>query len=161
MHAQVTSHVPSYSQYPPSAQQLLPIFTPASLPTPQIPQHYHNVNPPRTTLLPTQPIPNPKTKFPQPLNNTEVPHSPSFDINVIPFQDIQLRSRSTVNRKNPVVIIHEEFEEVNEENQPKEGNPNILDNTHMTEIKHTTQPHTSGIPPYPLRMDIEKPVARH
>ena len=90
----------------------------------------------------------------------EVPHSPTFSINVIQCHDIQLRSGRIVNRANPIVVIEEEFEEENGENEQEEGDPNILDITHIEKIQHTPKPRTSGISPYPERLSIEKLVER-
>ena len=113
MHPHVPSHVTSYSPYLPNAQQMLPSFTPPLLPSPHIPQQYHNANPPRPTLLPAQPIPNPNNRAPQPIKNIEVPHSQTFSINVIPIHDIQLRAGRTFKKTTPIVIIREDFEEQN------------------------------------------------
>jgi hypothetical protein len=94
----------------------LPGFTPPSLPpiqqTPQQPQ-----NPPRPTILPAQPIPNPNHRPPLPFHNDDFQNYPAYTINPIYIQEIQLRSGKTLNKTHPVtrttpkVIIQEHEEE--------------------------------------------------
>ena len=99
-----------YSQPPPNVQQLLPGYTPPPLPPiPQHPQHFQNATPPRPTVLPTQPVPNPNNKTTQPLHNIGMRNPPTCSFSHAPAYEIQLRSGKILN-KNPrssVVITKE------------------------------------------------------
>ena len=76
------------------------------------PHHFQNANPPRLTLLPAQPIPDPNNKPNQALNNSELQTLPSYLISTVPVHEIQLRSGRVVNDKpKSSVIIHEASEE--------------------------------------------------
>ena len=77
------------TQYPPNMQQLLPRFIPPPLPPiPQNSQQFRTHNPPRPTILPTQPIPNPNNRPSQPLHNTNFQKFPAHTIAPIPIQEI-------------------------------------------------------------------------
>ena len=115
------------------------------------PHHFQNTNPPRPTLLPTQPIPNPNNKPTQALNSIELQTLPSYVISTVPIHEIQLRSGRVVNdRPKSPVIIREENEEVQDPNEIMNDTilqdvPNIPVHTHPQQ--EPTQEH--GIPPFP------------
>ena len=52
--------------------------------------HFQNANPPRLTLLPAQPIPNPNNKPTQALYNIELQTLPSYLISTLLVHEIQL-----------------------------------------------------------------------
>jgi len=49
-------------------------------------------NPPRPTLIPAQPIPNPNNRLTQPIQNIEVQTFPTYVITPTSFNEIQLIS---------------------------------------------------------------------
>ena len=76
------------------------------------PHHFQNTNPPRPTLLPMQPIPNPNNKPTQALNSIKLQTLPSYVISTVPIHEIQLQSGRFVNdRPKSSVIIREENDE--------------------------------------------------
>ena len=78
----------------------------------QQPHHFQNTNPPRPTLLPAQPIPNPNNNPTQYLNSIELQTLPSYVISTVPVHEIQLQSGRVVNdRPKSSVIISEENDE--------------------------------------------------
>ena len=108
-----------------------PVFVPPVPFIRQQPHHFQNANPPRSTLLPAQPIPNPNNKPTQSLNSIDLQTLPSYLILTVPIHEIQLRSGRFVNDKpKPSVIIHEENEEEEDSNEPLNdvilGDVNIL-----------------------------------
>ena len=56
----------------------------------QQPHHFYDINPPRPTLLPAQPITNPNNKPTQALNIIELQTLPSYLISTVPVHEIQL-----------------------------------------------------------------------
>jgi hypothetical protein len=116
-----------YTQYPPNLQQLLPGFTPPPLQQllpgftppslPPIPQNsQQSQNPPRPTILPAQPIPNPNHRPPLPLHNTDFQNYPAYNINPISIQEVQLRSGRVLTKNQPKTkttpkVIIEEHED--------------------------------------------------
>jgi hypothetical protein len=100
---------------PPPLQQLLPGFTPPPLPPiPQNPQQ--SQNPPRPTIMPTQPIPNPNHRPPLPLHNVDFQNYPAYNINPVSIQEVQLRSGRILNKNQPKTktapkVIIEEHED--------------------------------------------------
>ena len=103
-----------YPQHSSNTQQFLPSFVPPVPLITQQPHHFQNTNPPRPTLLPAQPIPNPNNKPTQALNSIELQTLPSYvistvPISTVPIHEIQLRSGRVVNdRPKSSVIIREE-----------------------------------------------------
>jgi hypothetical protein len=60
--------------------------------------------------MPTQPNPNPNNKPPQPLYNNEMASFPSYPINAVELDGVQLRSGKAL--KGPTITeIHDEPEE--------------------------------------------------
>ena len=54
----------------------------------QQPHHFQNANPPRPTLFPAQPIPNPNNKPTQAINSIELQTLPSYLISTVPIHEI-------------------------------------------------------------------------
>ena len=86
-----------------------PVFVPPVPFITQQPHHFHNTNPPRSTLLPAQLIPNPNNKPTLDLNNIELQNLPSYLVSTVPIHEIQLRFGRVVNDKlRTSLSIHEE-----------------------------------------------------
>ena len=58
--------------------------------------------PPKSTSMPTQPNPNPNNKPPQPLYHSEMANFPSYPINIVELDGVQLRSGKAL--KGPTII---------------------------------------------------------
>jgi hypothetical protein len=165
-----------YTQYPPNLQQLLPGFTPPPLqqllpgftppslpPIPQNPQQ--SQNPPRPTILPAQPIPNPNHRPPLPLHNADFQNYPAYNINPISIQEVQLRSGRVLNKNQPKtktaskVIIEEHEDEPADNLSPEIPLQDvIIPKQKESESQPNTQPQVPKEPPFPERLLIEKPV---
>jgi hypothetical protein len=156
------------TQYPPNMQQLLPGFIPPPLPPiPQNSQQFRTHNPPRPTILPAQPIPNPNNRPSQPLNNVDFQNFPAYTIAPIPIQEIQLRSGKVLNktppirRTSPTVIIQEEEEETPDELPNEETLEDvIIPKSQSSNPQQTIQTQIPRTPPFPERLIIEKPIVR-
>ena len=104
---------------------------------------FQNANPPRPTLLPTQPIPNPNYKPTQSLNIIELQTLPSYVILTIPIHEIQLRSGRVVNdRPKSSVIIREENDK---EDSNESVNDAILQDVDIPKIPVHTNPQQEPI----------------
>ena len=72
--------------------------------------------------MPTQPNPNPNNKPPQPLYHNEMANFPSYPINIVELDGVQLRSMKAL--KGPTIMeVNDELEEAIE----KEPKPPFLD----------------------------------
>jgi hypothetical protein len=154
------------TQYPPNIHHLLPSFTPPPLPpvqqTPQQP-----LNPPRPTILPAQPIPNPNKRPPLPLHSVDFQNYPAYTINPISIQEIQLRSGKTLNKTQPVtrttpkVIIQEHEEEpVDDLSNGASLKDVIIPKNKVSESQRNIQTQVPQTPPFPERLLIEKPIVQ-
>ena len=121
------------------------------------PHHFQNANPPRSTLLPAQPIPNPNTKPTQAIKSIELQTLPSYLISTVPVHEIQLRSERVLNdTPNSSVIIQEPNKE-EDSNEPM--NDSILKNVNISKVSVPTRPpreliQEQIIPPFPPRLVI-------
>ena len=91
--------------------------------------------------------------------------APTYVIHSAPIQEIQLRSRKTLNKTPPAVIIQEESrEEISEKEIQEEEEVQVsLENTQVLGTRSSqssAQPQLNKTPPYPERLLIEKPVVR-
>ena len=137
-----------FSQYPPNMQQLLPGFTPPPLPPiQQTPQQFHpSLHPPRPTILPAKPIPNPNNRPPLPLHNADFQNFPAYAITPIPVKEIQLGSRRTlqtnqpIKRKPPVVVIQEEGDDTAVDLSTEVPLPDVIIPKNKEENSHQDQP---------------------
>ncbi|XP_057820992.2 uncharacterized protein LOC131033736 [Cryptomeria japonica] len=102
---------PLISPYQQPQQFLPPIPSSSSNPPLNPPQ------PPKPTSLPTQPNPNPNNKPSQLVYTNEVVGYPTYPINAVELEGIQLRSRKAL--QGPTIIeINEELEEEPEKEPP-------------------------------------------
>ena len=110
----------------------------------QQPHHFQNANPPQSTLLPAQSIPNPNNKPTEALNSIELQTLPSYLILTVPVHEIELRSGRVVNDKpKSSVIIREEDEE--EENPNEVMNDVILKDADISKILVHTHPQQNQV----------------
>ncbi|XP_057853197.2 uncharacterized protein LOC131063406 [Cryptomeria japonica] len=110
---------PPQTQFPPpplinpyqQPQQFLPpIPSSSSNPLPNPPQ------PPKPTSIPTQPNPNPNNKPSQPMYNNEVVGYPTYPVNTVELEGVELRSRKAL--QGPTIIEINEEPEVKSEKEP-------------------------------------------
>ena len=77
-----------------------------------------------------QPVSNPNNRLRQPLHNVEMQTYPTYAINLILNQEIQLMPGKVLNKNHLAVVIQEEPDEedtLKEEETPK----NLLDSTQL------------------------------
>jgi hypothetical protein len=109
-----------------------------------------NQPPPWPTQIPAQPIANPNNKLVQPAYNAALQTFPTYLIASIELQEIHLRSRKALNKKSLVII-----EENEEEENPIQNNNN--DSIIKQLSPKNEQAQSSKLPPYPKRLNLEKP----
>jgi hypothetical protein len=132
-------------------------------PIPQNPQL--SQNPPRPTILPAQPIPNPNHRPPLPLHNVDFQNYPAYNINPISIQEVQLRSGRVLNKNQPKkktapkVIIEEHEDDPTDNLSTEIPLPDvIIPKQKESESQPNTQPQVPKEPPFPERLLIEKPI---
>lgn len=101
---------PLINPYQQPQQFLPPILASSSNPLPDPPQ------PPKPTSMPTQPNPNPNNKPSQPMYNNEVAGYPTYPVNTVELEGVQLRSGKTL--QGPTIIEINEEPEVESEKEP-------------------------------------------
>jgi hypothetical protein len=153
-----------YPQFPPNTPQCFPCFVPPPLPPipQQQPLQYQNASSPKLTLLPSQPVPNPNNKPPQPLHNVEIQAFSTYFITPVPVQEIQLRSGKVMERQRPSVVIQEEEEEETTK-QPMDDTrweDVIIQKNQEPKIPQNEPSQIMKVPPYLDQLVIEKPTTR-
>jgi hypothetical protein len=107
-------------------------------------------------------VPNPNNKPTQPIHNVEMQAFPTYVISHVPLQEIQLRSRNVLDKKRPSVVTQEE----EEEETPKQPMDDtrwedvIIPKDQEPKLPQNEPSQITRAPPYPERLDIEKPTTR-
>ncbi|XP_059073307.1 uncharacterized protein LOC131874087 [Cryptomeria japonica] len=101
---------PLINPYQQPQQFLPPIPSSSSNPIPNPPQ------PPKPTSMPTQPNPNPNNKPSQPVYNNEVASYPTYSVNTVELEGVQLRSGKAL--QGPTIIEINEEPKAESEKEP-------------------------------------------